>query len=51
MSGLFAVCGSISADLIGYAPRLPGPGASVLGDRFLLADRSSHGEDLKELPV
>ena len=37
MSGLFAVCGSISADMIGYAPRLPGPGESVLGDRFLLA--------------
>ena len=26
VSGLFAVCGSISADMIGYAPRLPGPG-------------------------
>ena len=37
MTGLFAVCGSISADMIGYAPRLPGPGESVLGDRFLLA--------------
>jgi ribokinase len=37
VSGLFAVCGSISADMIGYAPRLPGPGESVLGDRFLLA--------------
>ena len=37
MSGLFAVCGSISADMIGYAERLPGPGESVLGDRFLLA--------------
>ncbi len=37
MSGLFAVCGSISADMIGYAPRLPGPGESVLGDRFLYA--------------
>ena len=37
MSGLFGVCGSISADMIGYAPRLPGPGESVLGDRFLLA--------------
>ena len=37
MSGLFAVCGSISADMIGYAPRLPRPGESVLGDRFLFA--------------
>jgi ribokinase len=37
VSRLFAVCGSISADMIGYAPRLPGPGESVLGDRFLLA--------------
>jgi ribokinase len=37
VSGLFAVCGSISADMIGYAPRLPGPGESVLGDRFLQA--------------
>jgi ribokinase len=37
VSGLFAVCGSISADMIGYAPRLPRPGESVLGDRFLLA--------------
>ena len=37
MSGLLGVCGSISADMIGYAPRLPGPGESVLGDRFLLA--------------
>ena len=37
MSGLLGVCGSISADMIGYAPRLPRPGESVLGDRFLLA--------------
>jgi ribokinase len=37
VSALFAVCGSISADMIGYAPRLPRPGESVLGDRFLLA--------------
>jgi ribokinase len=37
MSGLVAVCGSISADMLGYAPRLPKPGESVLGDRFLLA--------------
>ena len=37
MSGLVAVCGSISADMLGYAPRLPRPGESVLGDRFLLA--------------
>jgi ribokinase len=37
VSGRLAVCGSISADMIGYAPRLPGPGESVLGDRFLLA--------------
>jgi ribokinase len=37
MGGLVAVCGSVSADMIGYAPRLPRPGESVLGDRFLLA--------------
>jgi ribokinase len=37
VSGRLAVCGSISADMLGYAPRLPGPGESVLGDRFLLA--------------
>jgi ribokinase len=37
VSGLVAVCGSISADMIGYAARLPRPGESVLGDRFLLA--------------
>jgi ribokinase len=37
VSGLFAVCGSISADMIGYAERLPGPGESVLGHRFLYA--------------
>jgi ribokinase len=34
MSGLVAVCGSVSADLMGYAPRLPRPGETVLGDRF-----------------
>ena len=37
MSGLVAVCGSISADMMGYAPRLPRPGESVLGDRFVLS--------------
>jgi ribokinase len=37
MSRLVAVCGSISADMIGYASRLPRPGESVLGDHFLLA--------------
>jgi ribokinase len=37
VSGLVAVCGSISADMFGYTPRLPKPGESVLGDRFLLA--------------
>ena len=37
MSSLVAVCGSISADMFGYAPRLPRPGESVLGHRFLLA--------------
>jgi ribokinase len=35
--GSLAVCGSISADLIGYGPRLPRPGESVLGSEFLLA--------------
>jgi ribokinase len=37
VSGLVAVCGSISADMFGYTARLPKPGESVLGDRFLLA--------------
>jgi ribokinase len=37
VSGLVAVCGSISADMFGYTSRLPKPGESVLGDRFLLA--------------
>jgi ribokinase len=37
VSGRLAVCGSISADMIGYAERLPGPGESVLGHRFLYA--------------
>jgi ribokinase len=37
MSRLVAVCGSISADMIGYAPRLPRPGESMLGDHFLFA--------------
>ncbi|AUX20214.1 ribokinase [Sorangium cellulosum] len=35
--GLLAICGSITADLIGYGPRLPRPGESVLGRRFLTA--------------
>ena len=34
---LLAICGSISADYIGYGPKLPGPGESVLGDRLLIA--------------
>jgi ribokinase len=37
MSRLVAVCGSISADMIGYASRLPRPGETVLGDRLLYA--------------
>ncbi|HET6172024.1 MAG TPA: PfkB family carbohydrate kinase [Gaiellales bacterium] len=37
MSRLVAVCGSISADMLGYASRLPRPGESVLGDRFLFS--------------
>ncbi|HTN91256.1 MAG TPA: PfkB family carbohydrate kinase, partial [Sorangium sp.] len=34
---LLAICGSITADLLGYGPRLPRPGESVLGRRFLVA--------------
>lgn len=37
MAGRVAVCGSITADLIGYGQRLPRPGESVLGRRFLVA--------------
>ena len=37
MSELLAVCGSISADYIGYAESLPRPGQTVLGDRLLIA--------------
>ncbi|WP_437781548.1 PfkB family carbohydrate kinase [Sorangium sp. So ce1097] len=35
--GLLAICGSITADLIGYGPKLPRPGESVLGRSFLVA--------------
>jgi ribokinase len=34
---LVAVCGSITADVIGYGPRLPRKGESVLGHRLLIA--------------
>jgi ribokinase len=37
MAGRVAVCGSITADIIGYGPRLPRPGESVLGQRVLVA--------------
>ena len=37
MAGLVAVCGSITADILGYAARLPRPGESVLGHRLLIA--------------
>lgn len=37
MVGRVAVCGSISVDIIGYGPRLPRPGESVLGRRVLVA--------------
>jgi ribokinase len=37
MAGRVAVCGSITADIIGYCPRLPRPGESVLGRRLLVA--------------
>jgi ribokinase len=37
MAGLVAVCGSITADVIGYGPRLPRSGESVLGHRLLIA--------------
>lgn len=36
-TGLLAVCGSITADLIGYGPRLPGPGETVRGSDLLTA--------------
>ena len=32
-----AICGSISADYIGYGPHLPRAGETVLGDRLLIA--------------
>src|SRR5271156_5230912 len=37
MNGIVAVCGSITADVIGYGSRLPRRGESVLGRRVLLA--------------
>jgi len=37
MAGCVAVCGSITADIIGYGPSLPRPGESVLGCRVLVA--------------
>ncbi|APR78718.1 Ribokinase [Minicystis rosea] len=37
MARRVAVCGSITADVIGYGPRLPRPGESVLGHRLLIA--------------
>ncbi len=37
MNGIVAVCGSITADVIGYGSRLPRRGESVLGRRLLVA--------------
>ncbi len=37
MARIVAVCGSITADVIGYGQRLPRPGESVLGRRVLVA--------------
>jgi ribokinase len=37
MAASVAVCGSITADILGYGPRLPRPGESVLGRRVLVA--------------
>ncbi len=37
MAGKVAVCGSITADILGYGERLPRPGESVLGRRVLVA--------------
>lgn len=37
MAGIVAVCGSITADILGYGERLPRPGESVLGTRLLIA--------------
>jgi ribokinase len=43
MRHLLAVCGSITADLIGYGPTLPRPGESVLGRRLLVAPGGKGG--------
>jgi ribokinase len=37
MAGIVAVCGSITVDILGYGPRLPRTGESVLGHRLLVA--------------
>src|SRR5262245_36072291 len=37
MAGRVAICGSITADIFGYGPRLPRPGESVLGSLLLVA--------------
>jgi ribokinase len=34
---VIAVIGSVNVDLIAYAERLPGPGETVIGDRFAIA--------------
>ncbi|MFT3770687.1 MAG: ribokinase [Minicystis sp.] len=43
MARRVAVCGSITADIIGYGPRLPRPGESVLGHRLLIAPGGKGG--------
>jgi ribokinase len=36
-AGRVGVCGSVNMDVFGYAPRLPGPGETVLGHRLAYA--------------
>ena len=36
-TGILGVCGSITADLIGYGPRLPSAGETVRGSDLLTA--------------
>jgi ribokinase len=35
-SGHIAVVGSTNLDLIAYTPRIPGPGETIIGDRFVM---------------
>jgi ribokinase len=42
-AGRVGVCGSINMDVFGYAPRLPGPGETVLGHRLAYAPGGKGG--------